>query len=100
MDLTAREIDNAWRKLGYDVDETAADVKAKLVVNGKVVRRTMRSHGRGKISGQIPHFIRQQMSLNEEQFSRAIACPLKAPEYLEILRRKGIIVEPAGEGSG
>ena len=31
------------------------------------------------------------MSLNQEQFSRAIACPLKAPEYLEILRMKGIL---------
>jgi hypothetical protein len=47
--------------------------------------------GSGKLDGNIPHFIRQQMKLNEEQFARAIGCPLTREEYIQILKDKKII---------
>jgi hypothetical protein len=59
--------------------------------DGKLILWTKRSKGAGKLDGQIPHFIRQQMKLDEEQFARLIDCPLKRPEYVEILKEKGLI---------
>jgi hypothetical protein len=77
-----------WEKLGFNVTPSK-DVIAILTVNGVIVARTKRSHGRGKLDGQIPHFIRQKMYLNPSQFSDAYNCPMKKSDYLAILREKG-----------
>jgi hypothetical protein len=89
--LSAKTVDNAWHKLGYDVDDRGKHVKATLTVNGKLVAWTKRSHGAGKLEGNIGSLIRQQMRLNEDQFSDAIACPLTYEAYLVILREKGYL---------
>lgn len=78
-----------WTKLGFRVDDSGADVFAILEIDGIIITRTKRSHGSGKLDGQIPHFIRQKMFLNERQFARAYKCPLKEPEYRQILQDKG-----------
>jgi hypothetical protein len=80
-----------WRKLKFSVNEKKADVTATLVVNGQIVAKTRRSHGSGKLTGRIPHYIRQQMYLSEPQFAEAIACPLDYEGYLTILCSKGRI---------
>jgi hypothetical protein len=67
------------------------DIRALFYHEGRLILQTMRSKGRGVIPGKIPHFIRQQMKLNEDQFTDLIACPLGRPEYVEILRQKGLL---------
>ncbi len=67
------------------------DRHAILRVNGKLILRTRRSFGSGKLNGNIPHLIRQQMKLNEDQFNDLIDCPLDREGYIEILKSKGII---------
>ena len=47
--------------------------------------------GAGKLDGQIPDFIRQQMKLNEEQFKLLIDCPLQRADYIKILKDKKLI---------
>ena len=56
MDLKTKDIDNAWLKLGFEIDYAAADVKAKLIIDGKVVKKTFRSHGSGRIRRQAITF--------------------------------------------
>ena len=90
MTLKAKEVDRAWAKLGISVKDSG-DRHARLYQNGKLIIWTRRSMGSGKLDGDIPSFIRQQMKLDEEQFSRLIACPLKLPEYLQILKGKGLL---------
>lgn len=94
MSIKAGDLDRAWEKLGFDIDGTKRDVSATLWLDGVLILHTRRSHGAGKLDGKIPHFIRQQMKLNEQQFGTALACPLGRAEYLEILRTKGAIPEP------
>ncbi len=77
-----------WTKLGFEI-VPGKDVFATLTVDGVIVVRTKRSHGAGKLDGEIPHFIRQKMCLNEAQFADAYNCPMKAPAYLEILKKRG-----------
>ena len=91
MNVKESDVDRMWKKLGFEIDSSRADVKANLRVNGRLILRTYRSHGRGKMSGNIPHKIRSQMRLNLGEFEDAIACPLKADAYLEILRSKGVL---------
>ncbi len=93
MSVKPKEVDNAWKKLGFKVDKKARDIKATLWVDGKVVLRTKRSHGAKGTSGMIPHFIRQQMRLNEDQFADALACPLDQESYFDLLREKGHLAE-------
>lgn len=89
MSLHVGDVDRAWNKLGFQITDSRHRV-AKLFVDKKLILVTSRSHGSGKLDGNIPTFIRQQMKLNEKQFQRAIDCPLKRSEYLNILKRKGL----------
>ncbi len=67
------------------------DRHALFYVDGKLVLRTKRSMGSGKLDGKIPGFIRQQMKLDERQFADLINCPLTRDGYIEILRDKGYV---------
>lgn len=73
------------------VIKDTGDRHAGFYEGGKLVITTMRSFGSGNLDGIIQHKIRQQMKLNEDQFSRLIACPLKRPEYMDILRKKRLV---------
>ncbi len=90
MSLSAGEIDRAWAKLGMEINDTG-DRHALFKVDGKLILRTKRSFGAGKIEGNIPHYIRQQMKLNDKQFQDLIDCPLDRAGYIQILRAKGHI---------
>lgn len=93
MALRAEKVDAMWEKLGFSV-RGGDHVRAVLIVNAKIVAHTMRSHGHGKLDGDIPHIIRQKMYLNEKQFADAYECPMKKPEYFAILTAKRLIPEP------
>ncbi len=71
--------------------EDKRDRYARLYVGGKLVVVTRRSLGSGALDGNIPHLIRQQMKLNEEQFQDLIKCPLGLEEYIAILRDKNLL---------
>ncbi len=85
------EIDTMWSKLGFSVDEKGKHVKATLWVDGKLILRTKRSHGAKATKGMLPHFIRQDMRLNDVQFADALQCPLDSAGYLAILREKRLL---------
>jgi hypothetical protein len=61
--------------------------------DGKVITRTKRSHG----NKDLPeHLIRQQLKLNEEQFSGLISCAFDRGNYIDWLKSKGLI-EPTSK---
>jgi hypothetical protein len=73
------------------VIKDSRDRHAQFFEGGKLIIVTKRSHGSGKLDGNIPHMIRQQMRLNEAQFADLIACPLRREDYVKILKEKGHI---------
>lgn len=73
------------------VIEDKRDRYARLYFEGKLVVVTRRSLGTRALDGNIPHLIRQQMRLNEEQFENLIKCPLGRNEYIAILRDKKLL---------
>jgi hypothetical protein len=89
MSLRASDIDKMWTKLGFTIDYSRRDITAMLVVNDRIVLRTKRSHGAGKLDGEIPHFIRKAMRLNQPQFREAVDCPLSREGYMAILASGG-----------
>ena len=88
--IHASDIDHAWDKLKM-VTKNSGDRHALFYFDDRLILRTKRSMGTGKLGGNIPHLIRQQMKLNEKQFAELIACPLKRDDYIEILKEKGYI---------
>jgi hypothetical protein len=66
----------------------AGDRLAWFVHDGKSVVFTKRSHGNKDLPENL---IRQQLKLNEAQFSGLISCSVSRDEYIEILRSKKII---------
>ncbi len=56
---------------------------------GRIIVRTKRSHGNKELPA---HLIRQQLKVNEEQFSGLINCSVTKSDYVEILTKKGLII--------
>lgn len=85
------EFDVVVGKLQFKT-RNSKDRLAWLEYEGRIVIRTKRSHGRSG-SGDIPcgNKIRQQLKLDETQLRKCIACTFGYPEYLEVLRAKGLI---------
>jgi hypothetical protein len=90
-----REFDLLIQKFGFETRQ-GDHFFAWFEYKGKVILRTKRSHKRGDLPMQDA--IRQQMKLNVGELREAIACTLGLPEYIELLRSKGLIVdEPSSE---
>ena len=90
MQLKRKEVLGIFKKLRMEVN-FSRDVIAKFYYEGKFILATKVSHGRGDVKGDIPHFIRQQLKLNEKDFIALKNCPLTREDYVNILKRKGFI---------
>jgi hypothetical protein len=85
--MKAHEFEILVNKLRLKI-RNSGDRLAWFEHEGRVVTRTKRSHG----SGDLPqHLIRQQLKVNESQFSGIISCSIGHDEYVEILKGKGLI---------
>jgi hypothetical protein len=88
MTIKAHQFDHLVAKLDLKT-RNSRDLLAWFEHEGKIITRTRRSKGAGDLPMQ--HSIRQQLKLNEEQFSAAIGCTLTREDYIDILRHKGLI---------
>ena len=88
MTIKAQEFDRLAEKLGLRTRDSG-DLLAWFEFEGKVITRTRRSKGSGDLPMQ--HSIRQQLKLNEQQLKGVIDCSLHREDYVEILRRKGLL---------
>jgi hypothetical protein len=77
-----------WKKFEFEIDESGRHVKASLRLDGVLIIRTLRSHGHGKLDGNIPDQIRKQMLLAKGEFAPAIDCPMTAQEYHRLVRER------------
>ena len=91
MSLKARDVDAVFRKFQME-SKPGKDIWAEFCYGGKVIIRTRRSFGKHRIEGPVRHEVRQQLKLNEEQFARAIGCSLKREGYIQILKKKKLII--------
>ncbi|MBI4572776.1 MAG: hypothetical protein HY713_05760 [candidate division NC10 bacterium] len=90
MSLKVADVDRAFGKLQMEIRESG-DKLAFFVYKGKRILSTRRSHGKGKIEGNIPHKIRTQLKLNESEFRELVQCPLDYDGYVAILKKRKII---------
>jgi len=89
--MKVHEFTKIENKLGLKT-RNAGDRLAWFEHEGTVVIRTKRSHGNKDLPENL---IRQQLKLNETQFSGLISCSVSRDDYIEILRSKLIISDPA-----
>jgi hypothetical protein len=88
--MKVQEVLRAFQKLGMEIRE-GRDTLAFFRWEGQLILWTKVPHKRGELRGKLPHLVRQQLRLNEQQFRELIACPLGQAEYVKILRNKGLI---------
>jgi len=95
--MKVHEYTRIENKLGLKTRD-AGDRLSWFEHEGTVYTRTKRSHG----NKDLPeHLIRQQLKLNQKQFSDLIGCTLKREHYIQILTEKGIIPKPSPkQGTG
>jgi hypothetical protein len=87
--MKAGEVDRIFKKLQMKTRD-GKDRLAWFMHEGKPILFTRRSHGRGDV-GNIAHFIRQQLRVNEEQFADLRDCPMTREQYVDLLKAKGLI---------
>lgn len=90
MSLKVVDVDRAFRKLQMEIRESG-DKLAFFVYEGNRILTTRRSHGKGKIEGNIPHKIRNQLRLSEEEFRDLVRCVFSYDGYVEILKKRQVI---------
>jgi len=84
------EIEKIFKKLDLKVRSTTHKY-GWLVVNKRKILRVHYSHGRGDIPEKIANKIRGQLKLSQKDLRDLIDCPLTYGDYINILRRKGIL---------
>jgi hypothetical protein len=85
--MKVHEFEKIVNKLGLKT-RNAGDRLAWFEYDGQVVVRTKRSHGNKE---QPTNLIRQQLKVNEKQFSGLISCSVSLQDYIEILKSRKII---------
>ena len=88
--MKVHEFTRLENKLGLKT-RNSGDRLAWFEHNGKAVVFTKRSHGNKEPPENL---IRQQLKLNETQFSGLLSCSVSRGQYVEILRSKKIINDP------
>jgi hypothetical protein len=88
--MKTRDILRVFDKLEMEVRE-GRDTLAFFRWEGRPILWTKVPHKRGELKGKLPHFIRQQLRLNEDQFRVVIDCTIWRKEYVEILCSKGLL---------
>lgn len=87
VNLKRHHFESIVTKLGL-ITRNSGDRHAWFEHDGRVITRTKRSFG----SGELPtDLIRQQLKLNEQQLADLVGCQIGRPEYVEILRGKGLL---------
>ena len=84
------DINKIFSKLSLQIRSTGHNY-GWLTVSDKKILRVHYSHGKGDLPNKIMHKIRGQLKLSEKDFKDLVACPLKYEDYLDILRRKGLL---------
>ncbi len=88
MTIKAKEFDRLVEKLELKTRDSG-DLLAWFEHEGKIITRTRCSKGSGDLPMQ--HSIRQQLKLNEQELKGVVDCTLHRHDYVEILRRKGML---------
>jgi len=88
VNIKANEFDRVVNKLAMQTRATG-DLHAWLEYEGQVVVRTKRSHCKGDIP--CPDKVRNQLKVDETQMRGLIDCGFSREDYIEHLKRRGII---------
>jgi hypothetical protein len=83
-------IERIFNKLSLEIRSTGHHY-GWLTVGGKKILRVHYSHGKGDLPNKIVNKIRGQLKLSEKDFNALLACPLAYDDYLDILKRKGLL---------
>jgi len=89
--MKIRDVLRIFDKLEMETRE-GEDTLAFFRWEGRTILWTKVPHKRGELKGKLPHFIRQQLRLNEDQFRAVIDCTIWRKEYVDILRSKGLLL--------
>jgi hypothetical protein len=90
MQLKKTELTRIFNKLNLEVRSTTHHY-GWFTYQGKKVLRVHYSHGKGDIPGKVSDKIRSQLKLSQDDLRELINCPLSVADYIEILKRKGLI---------
>ena len=85
--MKVHEFEKIVNKLGLKT-RNSGDRLAWFEYEGQTLVRTRRSHGNKDLPA---HLIRQQLKVDEEQFSGLISCAVSKDDYVEILTNKGLL---------
>jgi predicted RNA binding protein YcfA (HicA-like mRNA interferase family) len=89
-----REFKAALRKKGFQTDRRTGDELFYLFVDGKKTAiHTKTSWGASEdLRNTLMNMIKKQLKLDSKEIESFIACPMEYEQYVEILKKKGVVL--------
>ena len=91
MVLSTRDIELIFRKFQVAKKKSTHHVRGFVVINGRKVLPVHYSFGRGDMPGHVSEKFRKSLKLSKEDLSEALACRFGFDDYVEALRRQGVV---------
>ena len=88
MTIKAKDFERIVNKFGLKT-RNSGDRLAWFEYEGRTITRTKLSHKQGDLPFQDS--IRQQLKLNERQLRDTIRCNFSKDQYIDLLKKKGLI---------
>jgi hypothetical protein len=90
VQLKKRQAELVFSKLRLEVQDSHHKM-ATLYHAGRAILRTRVSNGRGDIPPVIVAKLRGQLHVSEDQLSALVDCTMTYGDYIEVLRKKGLL---------
>lgn len=89
----ARDVDSVLKKKGFQKKPSGSHIKYQLMNEdgGKTMIWTMVSHNGQEIGDNLLKAMSQQLKLSTKEFCKMLDCNISGPEYLQMLRDRGIL---------
>ncbi len=91
MILRKRDLERIFRKLCIEERKSKHHIRGYLIYEGKKILSLHYSFGRGDMPGRISEKFRKSLNASAEELEGLVECSIDGDQYIELLRKKGII---------
>lgn len=91
MALRTRDLEALFRKFRVEKRRSTHHIRGFVVVDGRKVLPVHYSFGRAEMPGHVSEKFRKSLRISKGELERALECTFGFDDYIEALRRQGLL---------